>query len=241
VFPPPDYSRPFDFGRHAELQAWAPTVDGTILPQSPFRDHAPACSATVPLLVGSTLTEFGIGFQWPEFEDFPLSEVTSAMVKGHGQNKAERLLAAMARAHPGAKPCDLFAIWQSSGVRRAALHQAGAKAAQAAAPVYLYQFAWNSPVLDGRLRSYHCAEMPFVFVNTDRCDQATGGGAAARALAAKVCDAWVGFAKSGNPNHRGLPTWPAFTAGNGATMIFDNACAVANHGDREELAILAEN
>ena len=126
-------------------------------------------------------------------------------------------------------------------MRRAALQQATAKAAQAAAPVYLYQFAWNSPVLDGRLRSYHCAELPFVFANTDRCDQATGGGAAARALANGICDAWVGFARRGDPNHGGLPAWPAFTAAGGATMIFNNTCAVANYYDREELAILAES
>jgi hypothetical protein len=61
VYPPPDFSKPFDFGRHAELVAWAPTVDGVVLPESPFRDHAPAISANVPMIVGTTRTEFGIG------------------------------------------------------------------------------------------------------------------------------------------------------------------------------------
>lgn len=75
-----------------------------------------------------------------------------------------------------AKPCDLFALWQSSGVGRTALHQSSAKAAQVAAPAYVYLFAWNTPILDGRVRSFHCAELPFVVDNTDRCDTATGGG-----------------------------------------------------------------
>jgi len=240
VFRPPASARPFDFGRHAELQAWAPTVDGAILTESPFRDRAPAVSANVPLLVGTTQTEFGIGFLWEEFEGYPLSDLKEALAKGYGKEKGDRLLDAMRRGHKGAKPCDLFAIWQSSGVRLAAVRQASAKAAQAAAPVYLYLFAWNTPVLDGRIRSYHCAELPFVFDNTDRCDQATGGGPAARNLAAKVSDAWIHFARTGNPNHSGLPAWPAFTAANGATMIFDNTCTVANHPDREELSILSE-
>ena len=241
VFPRGDGKRPFDFGRHAELQAWAPTVDGAILTESPFRDRAPAISAKVPLLVGTTQTEFGIGFQWQEFEDYPLAELREALAKGYGKEKGERLLDAMRRGHPGAKPCDLFAIWQSSGARLAAVRQASAKAAQAAAPAYVYLFAWNTPVLDGRIRSYHCAELPFVFDNTDRCDQATGGGPAARALAAKVSDAWIRFARTGNPNHSGLPDWPAFTAANGATMIFDNTCKVVNHPDGEELSLLAES
>lgn len=239
VFPAPDSSRPFDFGRHAELQAWAPTVDGSILPESPFRDRAPAVSARVPLLVGTTRTEFGIGYLWPDFETYPLSELKSDLAKAYGGDKAGRLLAAMTRAHPGTRACELFAIWQSTGARRAAVKQASAKAAQAAA-VYVYQFAWNTPVFDGRIRSYHCAELPFVFDNTDRCDQATGGGPAARALAAKVCDAWARFARTGNPSHGGLPDWPAFTEQGGATMIFDNTCTVVAHPDQEELAILAE-
>jgi para-nitrobenzyl esterase len=83
--------------------------------------------------------------------------------------------------------------------------------------------------------------LPFVFDNTDRCDQATGGGPVARALAAKVSDAWIRFARTGNPNHKGLPEWPAFTAANGATMIFDDTCTVVNHLDREELSVLSES
>ena len=220
--------------------AWAPTVDGVTLPESPFRDKAPAISAKIPLMVGTTRTEFGIGWLWPDFEDYSYSELRDAIIKGHGKETGEHVLDALRRGHPGAKACDLFALWQSSGVRLAALRQATAKAAQDAAPVYVYLFAWNTPVLDGRIRSYHCAELPFVFDNTDRCDQATGGGETARALAAKVSEAWIRFARTGNPNHSGLPEWPAFTAANGATMLFDNTCATVNHPDRDELAVLAE-
>jgi len=104
----------------------------------------------------------------------------------------------------------------------------------------MYQFAWKSPVLGGRIRSYHCADLPFVFDNTDRCDQATGGGPKARALAARMSDAWIRFACTGNPNHDGLPEWPAFTAQEGAMMVFDDVCAVQNHPDGEELAILSQ-
>ena len=239
VFPPPDYTRPFEFERHAELKPWAPTVDGVILPESPFCHGAPAVSARVPLLVGSTRTEMAVGWDWPEFESFTSAELTDLMNKAYGKETTARLLDALRRGHPGAKPCDLLAIWHSSGVRRAAIHQALAKATQGAAPVYLYLFAWDTPVLDGRLRSYHCAELPFVFDNTDRCDEATGGGPSARALAAKVSEAWIRFARLGDPNHGGLPHWPAFTAATRATMIFDNACAVANDPDREELDLIA--
>src|SRR5262249_61507855 len=108
------------------------------------------------------------------------------------------------------------------------------KAAQGDAPSYIYWFAWQTPVLDGRPRAFHCSELAFVFDNTDRCAPMTGGGPEPRELAAKVSEAWIHFARTGDPNHPGLPKWPAFRPDEGATMIFDRTCVVQNDPDREE-------
>jgi para-nitrobenzyl esterase len=238
VYPAGDYSRPIDFGRYCELNAWAPTVDGTILPEHPFWTSAPAASAGVPLIVGSTLTEFGIGFGYPGFEGTTLRELRRRILKGHGREHGRRILEAFRRGHPDASPAKLSAIWFSSGARHAAVQQAALKAAQGGAPAYLYWFAWDSPILDGRLHSFHCCDMPFVFDNTDRCDHMTGGGPGARALASRISSAWVQFARTGNPNHGGLPSWPAFDVGPRSTMIFDDTCAVRSDPDGEELKAL---
>ena len=90
----------------------------------------------------------------------------------------------------------------------------------------MYWFTWQSPVLDGRMRSYHGCKIPFVFDNTDECSHMTGGGPKARELAGKVSSAWTSFARSGDPNHSGLPKRPAFTAQKGETMILDWKCEV---------------
>jgi para-nitrobenzyl esterase len=234
VYPAGDYARPLDFGRHCEFNAWGPTVDRSILPDHPFWTSAPGLSADVPLIVGSTLTEFAIGYQDPGFEDLTIDELRKRLVTSHGQMHGPRILDALRRGHPEASPAKLFAIWFSAGTRHAAVEQAALKAAQGGAPAYLYWFEWDSPILDGRLHSFHCSELPFVFDNTDRCDHMTGGGPEARALAARISSAWVQFARTGNPNHGGLSEWPAFDAVRRSTMILDNTCAARDDPDGQE-------
>jgi len=78
-----------------------------------------------------------------------------------------------------------------------------------------------------------------VFCNTDVSAFATGGGAEARLLAAKVSDAWINFARKGDPNHSGLPKWPAYNAEQGPVMIFDKTCEVKNDPDRELRKVVA--
>ena len=81
-------------------------------------------------------------------------------------------------------------------------------------------------------------ELPFVFNNIARCEEMTGGTKEAYALADKVSSAWINFARSGNPNHKGLPTWPPFNAANTATMHFDNKCEVKPQLDKDLFDLL---
>jgi para-nitrobenzyl esterase len=41
-----------------------------------------------------------------------------------------------------------------------------------------------------------------------------------------MSDALVAFARTGSPNHPGLPTWPAYSAAKPANMILDDAIEV---------------
>jgi para-nitrobenzyl esterase len=59
--------------------------------------------------------------------------------------------------------------------RPGAVSQAKQKSALNAAPVYMYLFTWQSPVMDGKYKAVHCMELPFVFNNISRCEEMTGG------------------------------------------------------------------
>ena len=216
--------------------SFSPVVDGSIVTRHPFDPDAPDESRDVPMLIGTVLNE-----QSPSMFNAALESMTEDQMKQRATQrygaKTGMVVDAYRKTYPNAKPVELLSRMLS--VRTNAVIQAERKAAKKGAPAYMYLFSWQTPVLDGRPRAFHCAEIPFVFYNTDVSAFATAGTEEARNLAAKVSDAWINFARKGDPNHSGLPKWPAFRADIGPVMIFDNTCEVRNDPDRELRNIVA--
>ena len=102
-----------------------------------------------------------------------------------------------------------------------ALQQAADRSAAGCAPVYLYQFTWESPVLDGALGSTHCIEIPFVFDNVVLHRTFTGGCDDAVELGHRISRLWTNFAKTGVPSAEGIPAWEPYTAARPATMLLN--------------------
>lgn len=214
---------------------WAPTVEGDVLPAQPFDPQAPAQSKNIPLMIGTTLHEFTTSTYVPAFRSVTKEKAVEFLQKKYG-NRTEEFLKAFEKAYPDYQPIDLIDI--DLIFRPSAVEQAKLKAAQQGAPVYMYMFAWESPVLDGMFRSTHCMEIPFVFNNVVRHASMTGGGAEAQALGEKMSNAWLNFARTGNPNAEGLPTWEPYTIEKGATMYFNNTSEIKNNHDKELLEIV---
>ncbi|MGA8203143.1 MAG: carboxylesterase family protein [Woeseiaceae bacterium] len=235
--PPP--GGPPDVRRLEHRLGFGPVADGRVIPEAPFGDHGPAVSAEVPMIIGTTLNEFVTGINHPEYEQMTDAELlarTEASYPGRGA----AIVSAFRRRSPGQKPFDLWSRIAAAPVRQAAIAQAAMKSAQGAAPAWLYCFAWQTPVLDGRPRAYHCADIPFVFNNTDLCDRMTGGGTDARSLGQMMADTWVQFARTGDPSHAGIVPWAPYSKQSGATLMVDDVTRVERHPDRDELTSLAE-
>jgi para-nitrobenzyl esterase len=209
---------------------FAPVVDGSTLPTDPFDPVAPAMSASVPLLVGSMQDEVGFfpGFPLDPIDESALAPRVKQALHANDEQTAA-VIAAYRKDQPGITPIDL-AIEVSSDLFawKNAVTQAERKAAQHAAPVYMYYFTWKSPVRDGKLRAFHTLDIPFAFDNVDLGRSMTGTGRDRYALQNRMSSAWVAFARTGNPNTPTLPHWPAYDVQQRATMVFDNVCQVAD-------------
>ena len=219
----------------------SPVVDGRSMPADPFDPVAPAQSADIPLLIGTTETEvtFFPNQILDPIDNAKLHESVKQLVRKASDAQVDQLIAAYRAGRPRDSNTDLYLIIASdAGFRAGVLTEADRKAQQARAAVYQYYFTWRSPVREGKLRSFHTVEIPFVFDNVDAAQSMTGKGQDRYALATRMSTAWAAFARTGNPNHPGLPKWGTFDTKQRATMIFDAECKAVNDPHGEELRLL---
>jgi para-nitrobenzyl esterase len=212
-----------------------PVVDGHILPAHPFDPTAPAISAHIPFMVGTTRNEASASIDNAALENLDEDGLKKRFADKYGA-KSESIYKVIRKVHPDVKPVEILSFLSAQNPM--AYLQAERKSAQNAASVYLYMFAWHTPVLDGRPRSFHCSEIPFAFANTNRCENYTGDSVQARKLANQMAMTWISFARTGNPNHNGLPKWPSFNEQKGAMMVFNNQSTVRVDPDHEARELL---
>lgn len=217
------------------IQGFGPAVDGVTLPQHPFDPAAPEVSADVPLIIGHNHTEMTL-FAGADPGIFSLDEAgLQQRIKPILKDSADSVLRAFRSTYPAEKPSGLYflittayptvAFTEKIAERRAALGKAA---------TYVYEFTWATPILGGRMRSPHTIEMPFVFNNVGDplVQKLTGGGADTVPLAEHVCDTWVAFARTGNPNSKNLPHWPAYSAADREVMIINTESRAEKDPDR---------
>jgi len=216
--------------------AGGPVVDGRSLPRDQWAPDAPAVSADVPLMMGSTETEDAWSDPPPSLQ-MPEDEMLTRVrrIVRNDDAKARELVALYRKTHAGISNTDVYLIMNADNTRRAnAQLLSELKTAQGKAPAYLYFFNWRSPVHKGQMKAYHTLDIPFAFYNIDQAASMTGAMQNRYALAHKMSAAFAAFARSGNPNHADLPMWPAFNARTYPTMIFGNDTKVVNDPNREE-------
>ena len=187
----------------------APVVDGEVLPGAPIDVVAAGCGAPVDLLVGSNRDELRLYLVPNGVIDLIDDPALTAFASRLGLD--ERRLAAY-RADggtPGERFADAYSDWY---FRIPAIRLAEANPGRS----HVYEFTWPSPLFDGRLGACHALEVGFVFDVLDEGDVGPLWGPDAPAsLATVMHDAWVRFARTGDPG------WPAYERPTRSTMTFD--------------------
>lgn len=188
-------------------------------------------TAHIPLLVGTVFGEFaafnGRGLNKAQMS---AAEAEAFAEKMLGKQTADALLPLFRATYPERSAADLpfldvlFREPTMRYIRRRA--ETG--------PVWSYLFNQDFPIEGGRA-PWHCSDIPFVFHNTELVPSANITGVTPQ-LEQQIFDAVLAFARTGNPQHSGIPAWPASTPQQENTMLLDSATRLAPDHDKALIA-----
>jgi len=219
---------------------FAPYVDGRVLPGAVVPRLAAGSARHIRVLSGTNENETGY---WALYDAALLDVPPAANPFFPTALSAQRdgITAAYRAALPGAtEGAVTHAMLTDQLFRIPQIRLAQAQARWQ--PGWMYLFRWHVPFVPGapaaqNLGAIHGIELGFVFGNLDLATvphSATKDPvqlAERRLLSDRIMDAWLSFARTGNPNTgrgAGVPAWPAYSAATRATMTWDAAPAIVD-------------
>lgn len=212
--------------------AFAPVVDGDLVPRHPVEVFRSGESIPVPLLIGTNRDETAAF----KFMKSPLMPVTSPAVRNMFDQIAteypelsiptpERIAA----AYPGVKPKSInLDVSRDLAFRMPTVWVA--EGHSEVAPVYLYRFDQTTRLFRLlRVGATHATELPYVFGNFPKGSADVmfklGGRSTGEQVSARMRARWTSFIRSGDPalDTGGLAglEWPPFTTDTRATLVID--------------------
>ena len=219
-----------------EEALFAPVIDGAIIAENPIDAMAKGAAANISLLEGTNRNEIRYWLLYDQsllyasphelFSKFP-------SVESNFGNRQGAIESYYKETNPGPYAGNA-SLAMATDIAFRLPHIRMAEAQSRWAPVWSYRFDWATPYDFGLLGAPHSLELPFVFhnFNTSFASLALGSHPPARLLA-DMQDAWIAFARTGNPNIKDLPTWSRYNSETRATMIFNENCTAENDPLRE--------
>jgi para-nitrobenzyl esterase len=221
--------------------AYQPVVDGAVIPRELIEMVAQGSAAGVAVMVGSNLEEWKLfSAMDPSAQKLDQAGLVARMSKRLTAEFAGSVIATYERARASAgasiSPPELFSaietdrVFRMPGVRLAEIHGRSERR------TYNYLFTWRSPAMRGALGSCHALELGFVFGTNHLAGMRrfAGEGPSAEKLASEMQDAWLAFARNGDPSCGTIGAWPGYTEARRATMLLGEISTIADAPFEEE-------
>ena len=212
---------------------FAPTMDGEVIVTQPFKPAFADFSKNIPVIIGTTLNEFGVNYYGKEMT---LDEARKILEPTFGED-TDAFIQAYWEAYPDGSLQDMLSLDRT--FRYNSVVSCRGINDQGGAPVWNYLFAWQKPTDH---YSAHGDELPFFF-NTIEAEKRKVPEItpAVANLEDVMSDYWVNFAYTGNPNGEGLPVWHSFSEANEPCMIFDEKVEEREAFDAKMQALITKH
>jgi len=218
-----------------DIMALRPLIIGDTFPKHPLKAFQSGECANIDLMIGTNLDEFKLFTAVEPIKSMIKSDPEKLVVgfldllAGIETTKSEELIKTYKEARNGKYSTEPLEI-STAIVNDFAFRIRAIRLLEAQKPhqsnTYNYMFTWPSSGLDGILGACHSLEIPFVFGTLDSPTLKEFVIGAPKELSEKMMDAWINFAKTGNPNHGSIPEWSAYDTETRETMIFGEDCKV---------------
>jgi para-nitrobenzyl esterase len=207
---------------------WAPVVDGAHLPVHPF-DPSPAPTALdIPILIGTCRDESALFLLAdPQRGNFGEADLVRRTTPILGDQR-DAVIAAFRASRPQASPWDLFVAISSHRFHHGSYMLAERQSAATRTPIWMYSFEFDGASPIGPA---HGLEIAYVYSNASA---ANSGKPDVAAVERDMSEAWIAFARKGDPSHASLPAWAPYTAESRVTMLFDAPSRIGIDPRREE-------
>jgi len=219
---------------------FGPVLDERSLKRHPFYPDAPAQSAGIPMIIGNTHDETRafmggdpktFSLTWDELPARLTREVMRVDIL------PEPVIAEYRRLYPHYSPSDvLFSATTAARSWRGAIIEAEERA-RAGTPAFAYQLDY--PAAGERLRASHASDIQLVFDNLAK-PGATATGATAQPIADQMSEAFLAFARTGDPNCKAIPKWEPYALPRRQTMVFNVPTALVDDPRGAERKLFAK-
>lgn len=221
---------------------FGPVLDQRILLRHPFYPDANPQGLGIPMMLGNMHDETRAfipetskavqGINWDNLADRLAPELRIDILPEYVVQRYRALF-------PNYTPLQIFYAATTAGRSWRGQVIEAEERAKAGAPAFVYQVNYVSPQNPAH-GTPHTMDIPLAFGTLDAPGSPSGTGPEAERASAHVMGAFLAFARTGDPNHTGLPHWPRYDLKTRGTMIFNTVPHVANDPRRAERLLFAE-